>query len=289
MQEPKSSPEKTWRLVVNAVFLLLPYRHQVRNRAHCVEPLPDAVFDQDSHLRSRRVRWLSVVSPTLNEIENVEPLVRRLTEVLAALPHEILIVDDDSQDQTWRRVEELAGSVPQLRLLRRFEKHGLGFAVMDGFAAASGDAVACIDSDLQHDPAILPQMVAELERGAAAVVGCRYMPGGGTIGWTLLRRFESFCATRLAQACLGIRLRDPMSGFFVMWKDDFMRIRERIDGSGFKILLEIAAHLSPAAVREVPYWFRPRQHGSSKLSSRVVLQYLGQLRRLRNSGCGAIR
>ncbi len=254
-----------------------------------MEPLLDAVPDQDTHLRTRRVSLLSVVSPTLNEIENVEPLVRHLTGVLAGLPHEILIVDDDSRDQTWRRVEELAGSVRQLRLLRRFENHGLGFAVMDGFAAASGDAVACIDSDLQHDPAILPQMVAELERGAALVVGCRYMPGGGTAGWTRLRRFQSLCATRLAKAGLGTPLRDPMSGYFAMRKNDFMAIRERVDGSGFKILLEIAAHLPPALVREVPYWFRPRQHGKSKLSGRIVLHYLAQLWRLRNIGGGGKR
>lgn len=230
---------------------------------------------------------MSVVSPTLNEVENVEPLVRGLTGALSGLRYEILIVDDDSHDQTWQRVGELSSGVPQLRLLRRFENHGLGFAVMDGFAAANGDAVACIDSDLQHDPTILPRMVAELERGAALVVGCRYMPGGGTAGWTRIRRFQSFCATRLTQACLGMRLRDPLSGYFVMWKHDFMRIRERIDGSGFKILLEIAARLPLAGMREVPYCFGPRQRGKSKLTSRIVLQYLAQLRRLRRARDGA--
>jgi len=92
-------------------------------------------------------------------------------------------------------------------------------------------------------------MVAELERGAALVVGCRYMPGRGTAGWTRLRRLQSLSATRLAQAGLGTPLRDPMSGYFAMWKSDFMAIRQRVDGSGFKILLEIAAHLPPALVR----------------------------------------
>jgi len=268
---------------------VLPYRHQIRHRAHCVEPLLEAVLDQDSPARSRRVRLLSVVSPTLNEIDNVDPLVHRLSHALAGLPHEILIVDDDSPDQTWRRVQELAASVRQVRLLRRFGNHGLGFAVMDGFTEACGDAVACIDSDLQHDPAILPQMVAELERGAALVVGSRYMPGGGTKDWTRLRRLQSQCAKRLAQVCLGIALHDPMSGYFAMWKDDFMRIRHQLNGTGFKILLEIAACLPPAGVREVPYWFGPRQHGKSKLSSRIVLEYLMQLGRLRCSGQLAAR
>jgi len=148
----------------------LRYRRRTRKPAHRVKSLVDAVLDQGSYVRSRRVRLLSVISPTLNEIDNVEPSVRQLTEALVGLPHEILIVDDDSKDQTWRRDEELAGRVSQLRLLRRLERHGLGFAIMDGFAQAAGDAVACIDSDLQHDPAILPQMVAELERGAGLVV-----------------------------------------------------------------------------------------------------------------------
>lgn len=255
----------------------------IRNRVPSVKRLLDVVLEQESPVRARQVRLLSVVSPTLNEIDNVDPLVRQLTDVLSGLPHEILIVDDDSQDQTWRRVEELTASVGELRLLRRIQSRGLGSAIMDGFSAASGDAVACIDSDLQHDPAILPQMVAELERGAALVVGCRYMPGGGTTGWARLRRFESLCATQLARTCLGVRLRDPLSGYFAMWKSDFLRIREGVDGRGFKILLEIAAHLPAAGVREVPYRFGPRQHGKSKLSSRVVLQYLAQLGRLRNS------
>lgn len=283
-QRPAPRPESAAK-----VHNVLPCRHRIRNRAHFVEPLVDAALDQDSHVSPRRVRLLSVVSPTLNEIENVGPLVRRLSDVLAALPHEILIVDDDSEDQTWRRVAELAGSVRQLRLLRRFEKHGLGLAVMDGLAASAGDAVACIDSDLQHDPAILPQMVAELEGGAGLVVGCRYMLGGGATGWNWLRRFESLCATRLAQVCLGTPLRDPLSGYFAMWKNDFMRIRERLDGTGFKILLEIAAHLQPTRVSEVPYYFRPRQHGKSKLTGRIVLQYLAQLWRLRNAGDGVRR
>ena len=224
---------------------------------------------------------LTVVTPTLNEAGNVERFVRTVSAVLGGIQHEIVIADDDSPDQTWRVAEEMAKSFPTLRVLRRQGRRSLAGSVIEGFCMASGDAIACIDADLQHDPAILPAMLAQLRGGAELVVGCRYMPGGGTTNWKWIRRFESWTATRLAQAYLGLQLRDPMSGYFMLRRRDFMAVRPQLSAQGFKILVEIAARLRPERIAEVPYVFGPRLAGVSKLTASVALDYVAQLRRLR--------
>jgi len=226
---------------------------------------------------------LSVISPTYNESENVGLLIAELEKVLAGTDYEILISDDNSPDFTWARVEEIGRSNPRVRVLRRTSNRGLGPSVVDGFNAATGEAVACIDADLQHDPAILPRMLSQLMNGSNLVVATRYMPGGGTANWGIIRRFGSWGCTKLAQWLLGVKLRDPMSGYFMMRRDDFLRVRDRLDAQGFKILLEIAAQMHPCNLGEIPYTFGPRALGSlsfpRKLFSRI----------LRNSGGSVVK
>jgi dolichol-phosphate mannosyltransferase len=223
---------------------------------------------------------LSVISPTYNESDNVGPLIAELEKILQGIDYEILISDDDSPDLTWARVEEIGRHNPRVRALRRTSNRGLGPSVVDGFSAATGEAVACIDADLQHDPTILPQMLKELMNGANLVVATRYMPGGGTANWGIIRRFGSWGCTKLAQWLLGVELRDPMSGFFMMRRDDFLKIRDQLNVRGFKILLEIAARMHPCRLGEVPYTFGPRARGESKLSNKIVFAYMSQLWRL---------
>jgi dolichol-phosphate mannosyltransferase len=223
---------------------------------------------------------LSIVSPTYNEADNLEPLVKELATVLAGSDYEIVVVDDDSPDLTWRRAEELGRYFPQVRSLRRTRNRGLSSAVIEGFNEARGEMVACMDADLQHDPSILPLMVQELEEGADFAVGSRYVEGGGTGEWSWCRCLSSWTATMLAHMLLHVNLKDPMSGFFLMRRSDFMKVRNRLDAQGFKIFLEIVARLHPRRIAEVPYTFRTRRFGKSKLSRLVVMQYLQQLWRL---------
>lgn len=223
---------------------------------------------------------ITVVSPTFNEIENAPRLIAAVAEALQGSGYEILIADDNSPDLTWKKVEEMGEADGRIRVLRRLANPGLSRSVIDAFADAKGEYVACIDCDLQHDPAILPQMLKEMEAGADLVVGSRYVAGGGVGDWNWIRRMESKIATKMAQWVLGIKISDPMSGYFVMRKSDFLRIREKLVGEGFKILLEIAAHLKPKHFVEVPYTFRTRTAGESKLSGKVVIAYLRQLARL---------
>jgi dolichol-phosphate mannosyltransferase len=230
---------------------------------------------------------LSVISPTLNEARNVPALVEQLQRTLENVDYEILIVDDNSPDLTWSVAEQISLKDPRVRTLRRMKNPGLGMAVIDGFSAAEGDMLACIDADLQHDPSILPKMIEELQRdkGVDIVVGSRHVKGGGFGKWSRWRRFESWCANKAAQLLLGFELKDPMSGYFLVWRKDFNRVQELLKGSGFKILLEILAKLRTARVKEVPYTFRPRAVGQSKLSCKIVLLYFHQLWRL----CGESR
>jgi dolichol-phosphate mannosyltransferase len=223
---------------------------------------------------------LSVISPTYNEAENVGLLITELEKVLEGGDYEILISDDDSPDLTWARVEEIGRRNPRVRALRRTSNRGLGPSVVDGFGSATGEAVACIDADLQHDPTILPQMLKELKNGSDLVVATRYMPGGGTTNWGLIRRLGSWGCTKLAQWLLGVKLRDPMSGYFMMRREDFLKVRDNLNARGFKILLEIAAHMHPRNLSEVPYTFGPRAQGESKLSNKIVFAYLSQVWRL---------
>jgi dolichol-phosphate mannosyltransferase len=160
---------------------------------------------------------------------------------------------------------------------------GLGLAVVDGFSAAQGDVLACIDGDLQHDPSILPRMLEELHAGTDVVVGSRHVKGGSTGEWDWFRRLQSWLATRIVQFLLGIQLKDPMSGYFLISRKNFCAVKDDLNGKGFKILMEILARLNDSRVTEVPYTFRPRTKGQSKLSSRVILQYFHQVWRLCSS------
>jgi dolichol-phosphate mannosyltransferase len=223
---------------------------------------------------------VTIISPTYNEAENIPRLVNAISAALSGIDYELLIADDDSPDHTWAIAQELANTNSRIRVLRRTSDRGLSPAVIEGFLSSSSEYVAVMDADLQHDPAILPQMIAAMDAGAEIAVGSRYVEGGGTGTWNTVRRFESWVTTKLAQSFLGVELRDPMSGYFILRGSDFHRIHQELDASGFKILLEIIARLAPSRLEEVPYTFRTRVAGQSKLSSKVVLQYLGQLWRL---------
>jgi dolichol-phosphate mannosyltransferase len=223
---------------------------------------------------------VTIVSPTYNEAENVPRLVHDVGTALSGIDYELLIVDDDSPDRTWAVAQQLAAHNPRVRVLRRTTDRGLSPAVIEGFSSSCSDYLGVIDADHQHDPAILPQMIAALDAGAEIAVGSRYVEGGGTGTWNAVRRFQSWLATKLARTFLGVELADPMSGDFILSRADFNRIHGQLDSSGFKILLEIIARLAPSRLEEVPYTFRTRVAGQSKLSSKVALQYLGQLWKL---------
>jgi dolichol-phosphate mannosyltransferase len=217
---------------------------------------------------------LSIIIPTLNERENIEPL---LASLAAALPYavwEAIIVDDDSQDGTADYVRTLARYNPRVRCLQRIGRRGLATACIEGILASASPYVAVMDADLQHDERLLPQMLAALQDGADLVVGSRYIAGGGVGDWDRGRARASGFATRLASMICKADVADPLSGFFMCRREVFERAQRRMTGQGFKILLDLlASSPEPLRVRELPYSFRERQRGESKLDTLIVWEF----------------
>lgn len=219
---------------------------------------------------------LSVIVPTFNERENVPELVRRLDSALSGLDWEVIFVDDDSPDGTAALVRELARKDPRVRVVQRVNRRGLSTACVEGMLASSAPYLAVIDADLQHDERILPDLLAAVrDEGLDIAVGSRYTEGGGTGDWAADRQLVSRFATRLSRLILKADLKDPMSGFFLLRREVLEGAVHDLSGIGFKILLDIFASVPrPLRFREVPYTFRPRHAGESKLDSVVAWEYL---------------
>jgi dolichol-phosphate mannosyltransferase len=218
---------------------------------------------------------LSIVIPTFNERSNVGELLSRLDATLGATGWEVIFVDDDSPDGTASLVRTLARSDPRVRCLHRIGRRGLSSACIDGMLASAGPVIAVMDGDLQHDEAILPKMLSEIELGnAEVVVGTRYAVGGGIGDWSRGRAILSRIATAASRGVLAHPLSDPMSGFFMLSRPVLDATVRNLSGLGFKILLDILTTMGrPLRVVEVPYQFRERFAGESKLDGLVVWEY----------------
>lgn len=202
-------------------------------------------------------------------------LVAAIHKSLGDIPHEIIVADDDSPDETWRVAESLAETDPTVRVMRRFQDPGLSAAVMDGMSIARGDVLAVIDADLQHDPSILPDMVEMILDGDAdVVVGSRASEGGGYGEWGIGRRFVSWIATFIAKVALRVPVSDPMSGYFAISRQSYESTASMINARGFKILLEFVGRNPSLRVAELGYEFSNRMHGETKLNRSVIRSYL---------------
>jgi len=219
---------------------------------------------------------LTVIVPTFNERDNIRPLVERLAAALEGHAWEAIFVDDDSPDATAETVRALARTDPRIRCLQRVGRRGLSSACIEGILASSSPFVAVIDADLQHDEKLLPRMLDVLQREPVdLVVGSRYVAGGGVGDWDAGRQRASAFATRLARLVTRVEIADPMSGFFMMRRAVFEDALRRLSAQGFKILLDVLASTSePPRIKELPYEFRPRQHGESKLDALVVWEFV---------------
>ncbi len=228
---------------------------------------------------------LSLVIPTFNEAENVPILLERIAQALGSLEgrYEVLIVDDDSPDGTWRVAEACRERYPQLRVIRRVEgERGLAPSVVDGWRQARGELLGVIDADLQHPPEVLvPLLLAMRQTDAEIGVASRYASSEQKLRWNVLRKWLSRGASELAEAVLPAHARsvtDPLSGFFLLRRTVVEGITLR--ARGYKILLEVLSRGRYQRVVEVPYTFGRRHQGASKLSAHVMGDYLAQLWRL---------
>ena len=222
---------------------------------------------------------LSVIVPTYNERPNVGELVRRLDAALRDTRWEVVFVDDDSPDGTAAEVRAAARTDPRVRCIQRLGRRGLSRAVIEGVLSTAAPVIAVIDADLQHDETILPTMLARLRGESAAapadvVVGSRYVAGGSLEGWDAQRARMSRFATALANRMVATGLTDPMSGFFLMRRETFDLAVRQLSGEGYKLLLDLLASMpGPVRLAEIPYSFRPRVAGESKLDSAVLWEF----------------
>jgi dolichol-phosphate mannosyltransferase len=235
----------------------------------------------------RRGIRLSLAIPTYNESKNVEELLRNLTALLESRlgdAYEIIIVDDDSPDGTWQLAQRLMSRYPRLRVMRRQRERGLSTAVIRGWQVATGDVFAVIDADLQHPPEVILQLWDKVEAGAEMAVASRNVEGGGVSDWRVARRILSRGAQLIGLAVLPSvvgRVTDPMSGYFMVQRGVIEGIE--LSPLGYKILVEILGRARPVRISEVPYIFRERARGESKVTWRVNRDYLRHLVRLRFS------
>ncbi len=218
----------------------------------------------------------SVVVPTYNEAANVVEVVRRVESALKGVDWEIIFVDDNSPDGTADRVRQIANENPRVRCVQRVGRRGLSSACVEGFLASSAPYLAVMDADLQHDERLLPELLRRLESGDYDVaIGSRYVEGGSTGSWEASRVKISGFATQLAHFVTRVDLKDPMSGFFALRRDVFVEALPNLSSIGFKILLDVfASHKAPLRYVEVPFQFRERMAGESKLDVLVVYDYL---------------
>lgn len=219
---------------------------------------------------------VAVVIPTFNETANIRPLLDKLVIALAGYSWEAIFVDDNSPDGTSSLIREIGRHTARVRVIQRIGRRGLSSAVVEGMLASSAPILAVIDADMQHDETILPKLIEAVATGKADLaVGTRYADGGGFGAWDARRRYASQFATRIAQGIARTQLSDPMSGFFAISRPALEGALPRLSGIGFKILLDLAASSKePLKVVEVPYEFRTREAGESKLGARVALEYL---------------
>jgi dolichol-phosphate mannosyltransferase len=219
---------------------------------------------------------LTVVVPTFNERENVLEVVQRLDSCLRGYHWEVMFVDDDSPDGTADRIREMARQDRRIRCIQRIGRRGLSSACTEGMMASSAPYLAVMDADCQHDETVLPRMLELLKAGEAdIVVGSRYIDGGGIGNWNDSRAKMSRFATRLSRVVVKQDLSDPMSGFFAFRGDVLNPTVRNLSNLGFKILLDLlASSPRPLRLKEVPYEFRNRHAGESKLDSQAMWDYL---------------
>jgi dolichol-phosphate mannosyltransferase len=219
---------------------------------------------------------LTIVIPILNEHDNLEPLLALVSAALEGVSWEVIFVDDDSRDGSANHARVLARRDARVRCLQRIGRRGLSTACIEGVLASASPYVAVMDGDLQHDEQLLPRMLDLLRNEPLdLVVGSRYVTGG-KIGEGLSdgRARVSGFATKFARLICRVEIADPMSGFFMFRREVFEDAVHDLSGQGFKILLDLlASSPRPLRVRELPFEFRKRRHGESKLDVLVAWEY----------------
>jgi len=219
---------------------------------------------------------LTIVIPTFNERGNISALLAGLSKALDGLNWEVMFVDDSSPDGTAACIREIAARNRRVRILERIGRRGLSSACIEGMLATAAPYIAVMDADLQHDEGILPIMLERIKSGNLdIVIGSRMMAAGGMGEFPKWRVLLSVIGSRISRLVCHCDVSDAMSGFFVIRRTFLQEVIHRLRGTGFKLLVDLLASSSrPIQVAEIPYKFRSRKWGDSKLNVRIEVEYL---------------
>ena len=232
---------------------------------------------------------VSIILPTYNESQNILGMLKLIREnIPKGVYTETIVVDDNSPDGTGKIVEEYISNIKKIAentidIIHRKAKEGLSSAILNGIQNAKGETIVVMDSDFSHPPQIIPKMIEAFKQSQCdLVVASRYITGGSIEGWTAKRKIISKVATLIAKKGLGVKTKDPMSGFFAFKKNIINELN--FDALGYKFLLELLVKSNGANVKEIPYTFENRKLGSSKLDNKIILDYLRSVWKLYKNG-----
>ena len=221
---------------------------------------------------------ISIILPTYNESQNIVSIIKSIHDNIPNGIHtETIIVDDNSPDGTAKIVEDYVSNIKKIaentiNVIHRKAKNGLSSAILNGVQHAKGETIVIMDSDFSHPPQILPKMIEAFKQYQCdLVVASRYITGGHIQGWTTKRKIMSKVATIIAKKGLGVKTKDPMSGFFAFKKNIIKGLN--FDALGYKFLLELLVKTKDINIKEIPYTFENRKFGSSKLDSTTIIDY----------------
>lgn len=240
------------------------------------EPRHDRSIEETSSDK-RKPSSLSVVIPTYNERENIIPFVESCISVLDSYNFEIIIVDDDSPDNTWEVARQFASNVDIVRVIRRQGSTDLATAISRGFRESTKDACVVIDADFQHPPERIPDLFEALREGSDVAIGSRYLGEADIQHWSRSRKLISRGAILLSWVFVPTtrHFTDPVSGFFAIRNSKLEEIAFKM--KGYKILLEILGNSAAPQIVEIPYVFTKRKQGDSNLSSMEYVNFLRQI------------
>lgn len=224
----------------------------------------------------------SIIVPTYKEANNLVALLQAISDTnFGGRAYELLFIDDHSQDGSLEIMQNIKSQYPWARMLTRLGERGLSRAVVYGCAHAAHQHIVCMDADLSHPVTSIPDMLAALEsKSYDMVIGSRYISGGSVDPrWSWLRRAISSSCAFMTRKLLGLKVKDPLSGFFAIEKQTFLR-GNITKPSGWKIALEILIKSRCQKITEVPIHFSDRRYGKSKLTTRVGIAFIKQLSEL---------
>lgn len=232
---------------------------------------------------------ISIIVPTYNESQNIIDILKQIhANIPKGIHTQTIVVDDNSPDGTGKIVDDYIASIKKIAentidIIHRKAKNGLSSAILNGIQNAKGDTIVVMDSDFSHPPQIIPKMIEAFKQYQCdLVVASRYITGGNIQGWTTKRKLMSKIATIIAKKGLGVKIKDPMSGFFAFKKNMIKELN--FDALGYKFLLEILVKTKDVNIKEIPYTFENRKLGSSKLDNSIIIDYFKSVWKLYKNG-----